>query len=389
MKPSKLWVAGFALGASMLASPAGAQSSAFYAASAAELAGAPGSVIRVEEFRGAPWGAKAYRVLYRSTGLQGQPIAVSGVLVVPDAAPPEGGHPVVAWAHPTTGVATKCAPSLREGVLTSIPGLDDMVKRGFAVTATDYPGLGTAGEHPYLVGISEGRAVLDSVRAIRSVAGASERFAVWGHSQGGHAALWTGELAAKYAPDLKVVGIAAAAPASQLGPLFEDDLGTLAGKGLTSLTVWAWSRLYDLSLDTVVLPTAIKDVADIGSECLAGFTDLITDVGALDRIKTVGFLAADPVKTKPWAEIITSNTPGQVAAGGPVFIAQGSADTVVDPPVTTAFAIELCRQGAAVRFFEVPDASHEVIAQVSAPAAVEWMAARFAGEPAPTNCIKK
>jgi hypothetical protein len=57
--------------------------------------------------------------------------------------------------------------------------------------------------------------------------------------------------------------------------------------------------------------------------------------------------------------------------------------------VTTAFATKLCNQGASVRFFEVPDASHQVIASVSAAAAVGWMADRFAGAPPPTDCVKK
>jgi acetyl esterase/lipase len=389
MRSSMSIAAGLAVGCLMLAAPADAQSTAFYAASVAELAGEPGSLIRSEALFGAPLGSKAYRVLYRSTGLQGQRIAVSGVVVVPNAAPPSGGHPVVAWAHPTTGVATKCAPSLKQEVMYSIPGLDDMLKRGFAVTATDYPGLGTIGEHPYLVGISEGRAVLDSVRAVRALVGASERFAVWGHSQGGHAALWTGEIAVKYAPELKIVGVAAAAPASELALLFEDDLTTKAGEGLTSLTLWSWSRLYDMPLQAVVKPTALVDVAAIGGECLAGFSDLITDVRAVDNIQTVGFLAADPVKTKPWTEIIAGNTPGRGAPGAPVFIAQGTDDTIVDPPVTTAFADTLCRQGAAVRLLRVPGATHQQTAKLSASAAIEWMAARFAGEAAPTDCVRK
>ncbi|HEX9569533.1 MAG TPA: lipase family protein [Rhodospirillales bacterium] len=379
------------LGAAALAGPASAQYSAFYAATPQEMAGTPGTVIRWEPLESVPFGMKAYRVLYRSTGLQGEPIAVSGVVVVPDT-DPAGINGVVAWAHPTTGVADKCAPSLSIvfDVLKTIPGLDQMVKRGYVVASTDYPGLGTAGEHPYLVGISEARAVLDSVRAARQIAGptASNRFAVWGHSQGGHAALWTGELAGKYAPDLKLVGVAAAAPASLLGELFDDDLGTDAGKGLTALTLWSWSRIYDLDLGTIVEPEDISSVAAIGGQCLAGFTDLVTDAAALGQINSGKFMFSDPVTTPPWSTIITENTPGKLAAGAPVFIAQGNRDTVVDQPVTKQFAIELCNQGTAVVFHEVTDATHTVIADVSAAAAVEWMAARFAGEPAPTNCIK-
>ncbi|MEX2319232.1 MAG: lipase family protein [Bauldia sp.] len=379
------------LGAAAFAGTADAQYSAFYAATQQELAGTPGTVIRWEPLSGAPWGSKAYLVLYRSTGLQGEPIAVSGVVVVPDAEP-AGGYEFIAWAHPTTGVADKCAPSLSLvfEVFKTIPGLDDMVKHGFVVTATDYPGLGTAGEHPYLVGVSEGRAVLDSVRAARQIAGptASNRFAVWGHSQGGHAALWTGELTAKYAPELQIVGVAAAAPASLLGELFDDDLGTDAGKGLTALTLWSWSKIYDLDLATIVEPEDVSSVAAIGGQCLAGFTDLVTDAAALGQINSGKFMFSDPVTTPPWSTIIVENTPGKLAAGAPVFIAQGSRDAIVEQSVTKKFAIELCGQGVPVVFHEVIDGTHTIIADVSATAAVEWMAAWFAGEPAPTNCIK-
>lgn len=380
------------LAALVAATGASAQYSPFYAATAAELAaGGPGSIIRYEPMLNAPWGSKGFRILYRSVGLNGDMIAVSGVLVVPDGQPPEGGWPVIAWAHPTTGVADKCAPSLSivYDVFKTIPGLDDAIKRKYVVVATDYPGLGTAGEHPYLVGPSEARAVLDSVRAARQFAGAGPRFAVWGHSQGGHAALWTGELVSQYAPELQLVGVAAAAPASLLGKLFEDDLGTVAGKGLTALTLWSWSIIYDFALDQVVEAEDLRSVKAIGSECLAGFSDLVVGGSALMSINSGKFLAHDPVRTKPWSEAISANTPGKLKQGAPVFIAQGSADTVVDPPVTTAFAIELCGQGTSVTFHEVPDATHTVIGKVSGTAAVDWIAARFAGEKPVDDCIRK
>src|SRR6202012_4130896 len=154
--------------------------------------------------------------LYRSIGLQGQPIAVSGVVVEPPGPPPPGGRPIIAWAHPTTGVVPHCAPSLALFGFQQIQGLREMVERGYAVAATDYPGLGTPGPHPYLVGVSEGRAVLDSVRAARTMpgVGGGRTFAVWGHSQGGHAALFSGLVAKSYAPELELDGVAAAAPAT-------------------------------------------------------------------------------------------------------------------------------------------------------------------------------
>ena len=203
----------------------------FYDVDPGELAGPPGSIIRAEVMDIGTPGASTFRILYRSVAPDGRPIAVSGVVIRPAGRNPPEGRPVVAWAHPTTGVARKCAPSLIPNVLTDIPGLLDILHRGWVIAATDYPGLGTAGIHPYLVGVSEAHAVLDSVRAARAIAevGAGDRFVVWGHSQGGHAALWTGELARDYAPELKLLGVAAAAPATELGALFEDDLDIPCG----------------------------------------------------------------------------------------------------------------------------------------------------------------
>src|SRR6202050_3955702 len=218
-----------ALGAALLfvASVAQAQEP-FYRASAQEIAGPPGTVIRSEPMATTLSGASAYRVLYRSTGLHDEPIAVSGVVIVPPGPPPPGGRPIVAWAHPTSGVVPRCAPSLAIFIFQQIQGLRSMVERGYVVAATDYPGLGTPGPHPYLVGVSEARAVIDSVRVAGALpgAGGGTRFVVWGHSQGGQAALFTGMIARTYAPELALLGVAAAAPATDLAALMTADLDT-------------------------------------------------------------------------------------------------------------------------------------------------------------------
>ena len=172
---------------------------ALTSASWAEEGGFAGQLISAEAMPGAPEGARAYRIFYWSTGLGGRPVEVSGVVIAPPGSPPPGGRPVVAWAHPNTGVVSRCAPSLARVFFASVQGLRAMLERGYVVAATDYPGLGTPEAHPYLVGTSEAHAVLDSVRAARAIpeAAAGTQFAVWGHSQGGQAALFTGLEAAR------------------------------------------------------------------------------------------------------------------------------------------------------------------------------------------------
>lgn len=370
---------------SLLAPPSRADD--FYTATAAELRGRPGSIIRTAPFPGAPLGATAHKVLYRSTGLRGERIAVSGVIAVPSGPVPPDGRPVVAWAHGTTGVARKCAPSLYPQSLTWIPGLADMLARGYVVAATDYPGLGTAGTHPYLIGESEGRAVLDSVRAARDLdaAGASNRFAVWGHSQGGHAALFAGQFARSYAPDLRLAGVAAAAPATDLGALFSADVGSPVGKILGAFTLWSWSHVFNLSLDNVVLERSRLVLERVVSFCNDSRSQAFRLFLAGQPFEREGFLAVDVTQTDPWRRIMRANTPGAMPGNVPLLLVQGTSDRVVRPAVTASYLRFNCARGTRVRAIAVPG-DHDASARRGAAPAVAWIAERFGGGPAPSDC---
>jgi pimeloyl-ACP methyl ester carboxylesterase len=354
-----------------------------YDVPAGKIAGPPGTVIQVEGLDTDLTTAHAYRVLYRSTLPDGKPIAVSGIVVAPFRKPPAGGWPVVAWAHGTTGVVRKCAPSLLPDPVATIPGIDRMLARGYVVVATDFVGLGADGIHPYLVGESAARAILDSVRAARQFGG-GRRYAVWGYSQGGHAALFTGQIAPDYAADLALAGIAAAAPATKLALLFENDLNSLAGRILTAMALRSWSAVYGHPLGGLVKPGAIKTVTAVSAGCV----DLVSDGLKMlkeERQMPHAFLEADPTRTRPWSVTIIANTPTR-APKAPVFIAQGSADTVVAPAVTDQFVRQLCRQGARVDFVRYKGATHFDIARKAAEEAMTWIADRFAGKPAPDTC---
>ena len=150
-------------------------------------------------------GKRSRLLLYRSTRVDGKPNAVSGSLALPKGKPPKGGWPVITYAHGTTGSADACAPTrgYDAGMLVSYayPLLRRWLKAGYAVVRTDYEGLGTPGVHSYLVGATEGRSVLDAVRAARTLEPRlSKRFVIAGHSQGGHAALFAASLAPELGP---------------------------------------------------------------------------------------------------------------------------------------------------------------------------------------------
>jgi hypothetical protein len=113
---------------------------ALYDVKPGEIPGKPGSIIRVWPLEsGGPGDSDAFRFLYRSTGLKGEPIPVSGAIFIPSGPTPAGGRNVIAWAHPTSGVAPACAPSLYPIRAGLIWNLNEMLSQGYVVVATDYP----------------------------------------------------------------------------------------------------------------------------------------------------------------------------------------------------------------------------------------------------------
>ena len=380
--------AGAILAAGLVAAGCATDRTSFVDAAAFDPAGPPGRLVTAEPMPGAPEGASAYRVLYASMGLSGKLIPVSGVVIVPKGPAPRGGRPIVAWAHPTTGIVSRCAPSLARVFFASVQGLNAMLARGYIVAATDYPGLGTPETHPYLVGISEGRAVLDSVQAARQIPGADagRSFAVWGHSQGGHAALYAGLLANQYAPELQLVGIAAAAPATDLAKLMSEDLGTGGGNNITAMTLWSWSRIYDAPMDAVVTPQAVPVIDRLAGLCIERWFDVLSRRGPTLSLSKSFLRADDLAEIEPWRRLLAENSPSPLASEIPVFIVQGAADRLVRPSVTAAYVEALCKRGSKVRIDLLQGVGHAFIARDAAGDAVSWIASRFDGEPPRSDC---
>ncbi|MEO3745475.1 lipase family protein [Plantactinospora sp. B5E13] len=168
--------------------------------------------------------SQAWRIMYRSDGVHGTPIAVTGYLVVPRGARPEGGWPIIAWGHGTTGVGPDCAPSRQP----ELGGYDSIIARflrdGYAVVATDYAGLGLPGQlHNFLQKYTLARSMIDSVLAARNVS--SEVGRQWfaaGHSEDGLPALGAGEIATRRAPQLQFQGVVPVAIGGGSSPAWID-----------------------------------------------------------------------------------------------------------------------------------------------------------------------
>ncbi|HEX2842570.1 alpha/beta fold hydrolase [Hyphomicrobium sp.] len=347
----------------------------------------PGTIFRIWPLEGGVRaGYKGYRVLYRSTDFNDTPVAVTGAVIFP-ADPGIRPRDVVAWAHPTTGVVSKCAPTLIPDIAGTIQGIDELTDQGYVIVATDYVGLGTGDHHPYLVGLSAARSVLDSIRAARQLKDvhAGDRFAVWGHSQGGHASLFTGLQAESYAPELKLVGVAAAAPATNLVELFRADRNSSSGRSLTAMAVLSWSRVFDFPLTNLVEADATARFKALASDCIETPNDFFKEVSD-EKVLEREFLKIDPTEYKPLRAIMDQNTPGPLPAALPVFLAQGTADELVRPAITRAYMEGLCKAGLRVKLHVMPGGGHMWAGRDSAYVAVQWIGQRFHGAAAPNDC---
>jgi pimeloyl-ACP methyl ester carboxylesterase len=361
--------------ASKVASPTiGPKGLAFYAPHGTLPNGPHGTLIWERPFRGGPAlaGAKNYRVLYKQVGVHGAPVAVSGMVAIPNGTAPKGGWPVITWAHGTTGIADQCAPSRMSAQGADGNALQNSwIRSGYAVVRTDYEGLGTPGTHPYLIGVSEGRGVLDIVRAARQLdPQLSERVVISGHSQGGHAALWAASLARRYTPEITLRGVIAFAPASHIATE-ASFLKTISSTALTGLAATILRGLQvrypSLHVASLLTPAATKLYPQTLTKCL-GELSAPTSFGGLP----LNQLARADANLAPVLADLQKNDPGKLKIGAPALLAQGLADTTVFPAFTEALATSLKGVGDKVTLHTYKGATHG-----SVLAAAKSDAARF------------
>jgi pimeloyl-ACP methyl ester carboxylesterase len=350
----------------------------------------PGELVRLEGLAsGLPAGARAWRILYTTTNADGSPALASGTVIAP-ARPASGPRPVLAVAHGTTGIASRCAPSLSKRPFDGGAGtaLQRMVGAGWVGVMTDYVGLGTRGPHAYLVGESEARAVLDAVRAARGIPTLTldKRTAVWGHSQGGHGALWTGIVAPHYAPELRIIGVAAMAPASDLLELAQGTKETTAGKMVLAYLAGSWASIYPgLDLARLVTPGYVAAVARLDKLCFEGPDAMAA--AALSRELLDSIFREDAFAGR-FGALLKANSPtGAIAA--PVLIAQGDADRLVPQASQARFVASRCAAGQVLEYRVYPGLDHLPLVEPASPLTAElvtWTRARLAGEAAKSSC---
>ena len=299
----------------------------FYAIPDPLPAGTPGSPIWAE-LVAAPPGALAWRILYHSRTIHDEDIAVSSLVVAPDAAPPAGGFPLIAYAHGTTGLADPCAPSksarsLAEGGDAAgdlpLPAVGGRLRRrGDRLRRTRDAGAASLHRRRQR---GSGRPRQHPCRARLPEAHAGQRAVVVGISQGGHAALFTGELADTYAPDAGLLGVVALAPGAEPAQAAMLLLGDESVVGFAVAIGAGFDAAYpDIRLEDILTPKALAAIDVVDTGCIDDI--LATYAGPVDET-----LRLEGLMQPPWPALLDENTPGRARTSVPIFVGQGDADS--------------------------------------------------------------
>ncbi|MEU4317604.1 lipase family protein [Nocardia fluminea] len=354
----------------------------------------PGDVVSVEPYSfrlipDVPTETRAWKILYRSTDALGNDDLVSGTLIVPDDGR-TGTRPLVAWAVGTVGLGDQCAPSstMSTGKAAEAGSIAKALRRGWAVVVTDYPGLGTPGDHTYLVGRAEGAAVLDAARAAQRLPEAQGEgvtidspVGIMGYSQGGHASSWAGEMAREYAPELQIKGIVAGGLPSDLLADVTDKM-SLDGNGALSLMVSIGhdAAYPELDLDPYLTPEGRALVQTMRGGCV------LDNVMAAQGKLLGDMLVRNPLDSPDWRKRFEDDRLGTRAPGYPVYLYHGTTDEIVPYYLGERLRSAWCGLGNTVQWQSYPSAAHLPAVIAGSETAMNWLGDRLDGRPADGNC---
>jgi alpha-beta hydrolase superfamily lysophospholipase len=341
-----------------------------------------GTLLRYEQLDTKIDGGTAYRVMYASESVQGEPIAVTGEVAIPTGTPPAEGWKLLSVAHGTTGIADDCAPSKESGD-SYLALASSAVQSGYAVAISDYEGLGTPGVHPYLVGESEGRGVVDAAITAHQLPDAkvSKRYAIWGYSQGGHGAAWADQIAADWAPDLDLLGTVAGAPPSEMKTIVSALGSTGASTGFFFMIIAGYHQAYpELDVHEILTDAGVKVLDQVDSSCDA--------IGkAVGDQPMSSLVQKDFASAEDWTKVLDENDPGRVRVDAPLLILHSGQDDLVPAALSQLMFNRMCENGWTVerRVYNkgqghggaVPDAVKDGMA---------WIGDLFAGKPAKSTC---
>lgn len=431
MKPFDLLIAGLAVMGSLAAGGNAAATpnvAPFYQQAARiQPAGKLGTIVKRERIATPIAGATAWKIAYISSDVNQKPTIATALVVAPKA--PGALRPVIAWAHGTTGTAQNNGPSqelnpavpLNEYFLVGgnsatdygVPALEKLIRAGYVVVATDYQGLGGGGRHQYAVAVTNGRDVINSVRAVSSerLGGAGKTAIGLGWSQGGGAILGMASdrdyiaKSGSAADGIVFKGFVGLAPddvAAELGSQPIDQAS--ADKIMSALSAqFSVDMLnfahYAMSIwgTQAAFPEQLRLADVFTDEAAVVMDEILSNKGIHTAADTISFnyganfkslLRPVPLNTVAWVNAFKNGSVAPVKPVAPVAIYFGTKDTAVPIVMGKLYMEQMCASGAQVERTQLPgEQSHFTTPGVAEPLFIPWIADRLAGRPVENPCV--
>ncbi len=387
-----------------------------------------GKIIKREKMSTTVPGLQAWRIAYISSDLHDRKTISTGLVVAPIGRAPKGGRPVVSWAHGTTGAAQNCGPSqvvnpavpLNQYFLVGgnswtdygIPAMKEFISQGYVVVASDYQGLGGGGVHHYAVAVTQGRDVINAIRAAGDLkeVGAGKRALVYGWSQGGGATIAAASSGAYINQKgtafdgIEMVGFVAMAPPDVATAIPAEGVTEATAEAILdrvtgtfthnvfdfthlAMSLWATQAAFSdkLRLEDLFTDEGVRVVNEvISNKCMHVAADTFhytygDDFGSLMK-KDVG-------NTKAWVDALLAGSGTKETPVAPVIIFWGTKDTAVPPVMGKLYRERMCNQGGNVARVQLAgEQTHFSTPAVSQPLYLPWVSDRFAGKPAADGC---
>ncbi|AKS35044.1 alpha/beta hydrolase family protein [Mycolicibacterium goodii] len=329
---------------------------------------------------------RAYRILYSTVDQHDSPAVSTAAVFVPRGPVPDGGWPVIAWAHGTVGLGDDCAPSAQPRSARDNEYLTHWLDQGYAVVGSDYAGLGTPGLMSYLNSVATAHSVVDSVIAMHQMdLPLSPEWAIVGQSQGGGAAVnsarWATEFSHGTGLDYRGV-VATGTPynvesiVKHAGPdmALPPNLGPAANSYTGYILAGFREARPDIDVNSVLTPAGLDAVAKAETLCKPQLDEALASMTPTDFFRA-------PLATLPGVDTALDAYMGTPTSGydRPIFLGVGMQDRDVPPALTLQLNDALRANGQDVTLKVYPDEDHSGTVLASVPDSTPFLRAAFDG----------
>jgi hypothetical protein len=340
----------------------------------------------------------AEQILYRTTDATGHAVASVTTVLLP--ATGTVAPRMVAYLSFYDALASQCDPSytLRGGdpgsaneELTDVEqGLvRTLHAQGYIVTVPDFEDESL----DYVAGTESGMSTLDGIKATQNVLKLAPATPVGlvGYSGGSIAADWASELQSRYAPRLQLVGTAMGGIPANLAHNLHYVDGSDSWSDVIPAAMIGISRAFHLDLTPYLSAWGRNVVATESHQCIGDFSGEFPNLTVKRLMKPqYADIVNVPVFKKILDKLVMGSAPGHPS--DPQLMVWGNSDGTGDGVMVAAdekaLAAQYCGQGVPVWSEQLQGLDHTSAAAGFFGQAFPWLASRFVGAPAPSNCAQ-